>query len=69
LFSFIVNGGEWPQKVTDLIHIWLIFGYESPIGKMGQLMPDGDKTFFILNQELYLKNAYSGTKLFNIMTD
>jgi hypothetical protein len=29
------------QKMTYLIHIWLMLGRESPIGKMGQLIPDG----------------------------
>jgi hypothetical protein len=50
-----MNGGEWAQKVTYLIHIWLILGCESSIGKMGQLIPYGDSTLFILNQELYIK--------------
>jgi hypothetical protein len=36
---FRVNGGESGQKVTSLIHIWLILGCESPIGKIRQLSP------------------------------
>jgi hypothetical protein len=69
LFLFIVNGGEWAQKVSYLIHIWLILGCGSPIGKMGQSIFCENSTLFILNQELYIKNTYPGTKSFNIMID
>jgi hypothetical protein len=42
-------------QVISLIHIWLILGYESPTGKIGQLIPDGDEILFIMNQELDIK--------------
>jgi hypothetical protein len=66
---FKVNDGEWVRKVTYLNQIWLILGCESPIGKISQIIPDADSTLFILNQELDIKNTYSGPKSLNIMTD
>jgi hypothetical protein len=35
---------EWAQKVTYLIYIWLILGCESPIDKIGELIPYEDKS-------------------------